>query len=129
MQVFVLLYNPRTDSEGLHTIRQGNRDKVLMFESADDATRYALMLEAQDFPVPTVESIDDDEIKSFCRDAGYDFELIPEGVLEIPPEANLEPEWQPDKSRETLSPSSTTESSEFGSGELDAIRRRLEGLL
>jgi hypothetical protein len=29
-----------------------------MFEAEDDATRFALMLEAQDFPEATVEAMD-----------------------------------------------------------------------
>ena len=33
----------------------------LLFENLDDAERYAGLLEAQDFPVPTVESLDREE--------------------------------------------------------------------
>jgi len=58
MRVFVLLFNAGTENEGIHTIQMGAINKVLMFESEDDATRYALLLEAQDFPTPTVEKID-----------------------------------------------------------------------
>ncbi len=49
MRVFVLIFNAGTDNEGIHTIRVGDRNKILMFESEDDALRFALMLEAQDF--------------------------------------------------------------------------------
>jgi hypothetical protein len=66
MRVFVLLFNARTENEGIHTIQLGDRHKVLMFESEDDATRFGVMLEAQDFPEPAVEAIDDREIKEFC---------------------------------------------------------------
>jgi hypothetical protein len=66
MRVFVLLFNARTENEGIHTIQLGDRNKVLMFESEDDATRFGVMLEAQDFPEPAVEAIDDEEIKEFC---------------------------------------------------------------
>jgi hypothetical protein len=61
MRVFVLLFNARTENEGIHTVRVGDaegslpgvgRNQVLMFESEDDATRFALMLEAQDFLPP-----------------------------------------------------------------------------
>ena len=52
MRVFVLLFNARTENEGIHTIQLGDRNKVLMFESEDDATRFGVMLEAQDFPNP-----------------------------------------------------------------------------
>ena len=61
MRVFVLLFNAGTENEGIHTIRIGDRNKVLMFESEDDANRFALMLEAQDFPPPSVEEIDSEE--------------------------------------------------------------------
>jgi hypothetical protein len=52
-----------------------NRNKVLMFESEDDAARFALMLEAQDFPPATVEAFDSEELKEFCQSADYDWKL------------------------------------------------------
>jgi hypothetical protein len=67
MRVFVLLFNARTENEGIHTVRVGDRNQVLMFESEDDASRFALMLEAQDFPPATVEPMDSEEIEEFCE--------------------------------------------------------------
>jgi len=49
MKVFVLLFNPGTENEGIHTLSMGDRHLVLMFEDEDDAIRYSLLLEAQDF--------------------------------------------------------------------------------
>lgn len=131
MRVFVLLFNARTENEGIHTIQMGDRNKVLMFESEDDATRYALLLEAQDFPTPTIESIDSEEIEEFCRSADYEWELIGDGKLEIPPDKNVDnTDWnaegeysEPEKATETET------DSEMPSSELENIRRRLEGLL
>lgn len=118
MRVYVLLFNPRTENEGIHSVRVGDRDKILIFKSEDDATRYALMLEAQDFPVPVVEEIGEDEVIEFCNSQGFEYELLEEGVLVLPPDSNLDStDWQPD------SPP-TTEISD-----LDRIRRQLEGLL
>lgn len=120
MRVFVLLFNARTENEGIHTIRVGERNKVLIFESEDDATRFALMLEAQDFPSATVEAMDAEEIKEFCESADYDWELIPEGALALPPETNVEQtEWQIDRQKQA----------DVADSELDSIRRKLEGLL
>ncbi|MEG3438503.1 DUF3110 domain-containing protein [Pannus brasiliensis CCIBt3594] len=125
MRVFVLLYNAGTDSEGIHTIQMGHINKVLMFESEDDATRYALLLEAQDFPAPAVERIDSEEVEEFCRSAGYEVELIKEGMLAIPPESNVEElDWQKEEV-----PPAEEDPSEIPEAELDSIRRRLEGLL
>jgi hypothetical protein len=125
MRVFVLLYNAGTETEGIHTIQMGEVNKVLMFESEDDATRYALLLEAQDFPVPTVERIDSEEVEEFCQSAGYETELVKEGMLAIPPESNVEDiDWQKEEV-----PPAEEEVSEIPDAELDSIRRRLEGLL
>lgn len=119
MRVFVLLFNARTENEGIHTVRVGERNKVLIFESEDDATRFALMLEAQDFPTATVEGIDTEEIKEFCESADYDWEIISDGALALPPETNVEQtDWQVDEQKPADSDS-----------ELDSIRRKLEGLL
>jgi Protein of unknown function (DUF3110) len=128
MRVFVLLFNARTENEGIHTIQTGDRNKVLMFESEDDAARFALMLEAQDFPAPTVEAMDAEEIKDFCDSADYDWEVVPEGALALPPEINIEQtDWQEDENEEE--PIVEKPDSEISDPELDSIRRRLEGLL
>lgn len=119
-QVYVLLFNARTENEGIHTIQIDDRQTVLMFEEEDDATRFALLLEAQDFPTATVEAIDLEEIEAFCQSAGYDSELVTEGMLAMPPETNLEKtDWQPDIKK--------TEQPEIS--ELERIRRQLENLL
>ncbi len=128
-KIYVLLFNARTENEGIHTVQMGDRNKILMFESEDDATRYALLLEAQDFPTPTVEPFDSEEIEEFCRQADYDWEVISEGELAIPPEQNVEnitwgEDEEPEKSTET-----ETTTSEMSSEELEQIRRKLEGLL
>ena len=148
MKVFVLLFNPRTENEGIHTLSVGDRHLVLMFEDEDDATRYALLLEAQDFLPPSVEALDRDEIESFCEDANYEAHLIPKGftptsqfdrLLLVPPELNEERTlWQADgshqKEKETNplrsgGKGTPEEETEFSQDQLDQIRRRLEGLL
>ncbi|WGV27486.1 DUF3110 domain-containing protein [Halotia branconii] len=137
MRVFVLIFNANTENEGIHTIRVGDRNKILMFESEDDALRFALLLEAQDFPVPTVDALDAEEIKEFCESAGYEWEIIPENSdLIIPPEINLEEtDWQADDQKEDIDDSfrfnqvPPAEEPELSDSELDKIRRQLEGLL
>jgi hypothetical protein len=124
-RIFVLLINAGTENEGIHTLQMGGRNKVLMFESEDDAMRYALMLEAQDFPAPSVEAFGSDEIEEFCREAGYDCELVETGRLELPPENNVErTDWQ----LESQEPE-TADAADLSDSDLEAIRRRLEGLL
>lgn len=140
MRVYVLLIAADTDNQGIHTIKEfgTDRHKVLMFECEDDATRYALLLEAQDFPTPTVEAIDSEEVESFCRDAGYDTELVREGTTApvIPPPANIELEdWEQKNAPADAKAAETTQTQEdpgdreMSDTDLDDIRRRLEKLL
>lgn len=122
MRVYVLLFNAGTENEGIHTIQVGDRNTVLMFEEEDDATRFGVLLEAQDFPSPSVEEIEEEEIKEFCRSVQYEWQLVRSGELAVPPEHNVEQtDWQEDQK--------PSEASDFSNDELDSIRRRLEGLL
>jgi hypothetical protein len=129
MQVYVLLFNAGTDNEGIHSLQANGRNTVLMFEAEEDATRFGLMLEAQDFPTPTVEGFAQDEIEEFCLEAGFDYRLIPSGALMIPPDSAVEQiDWNPDGHYEDTVPP-TADESRLSNEELDAIRRRLEKLL
>ena len=110
MNIFVLLYNSGTEKEGIHSIEFKGRTIVLMFEVIDDAERYCGLLEAQDFPVPSVESFNIDEIRDFCNKLDYECKLVernfvpksPEDRLLIsPPQRNLEVEnWSKNQSNE-----------------------------
>ena len=139
MRVLVLIFNAGTDNEGIHSIRISNAqgiegNKILMFESEDDATRFALMLEAQDFAVPTVEMMNADDVKEFCESTGYYWEVIPENSeLVLPPEINVEQtDWQAETemadTNEEFS-SLNPPSPEIANSELESFRRKLEGLL
>ncbi|NCJ06918.1 DUF3110 domain-containing protein [Synechococcales cyanobacterium C] len=123
MPVYVLLFNARTANEGIHTLRINDanglsQEVVLAFESEDDATRFGLLLEAQDFPEATVEPLDLEEVRAFCNEAGYVLQPVPEGTLVVPPGMNLDTtDWHSDADpRPPLS-------------EMDQIRQRLEKLL
>ena len=130
MRVHVLLFDAGSDNEGIHSLEIAGRTVVLLFENPDDAERYAGLLEAQDFPVPTVESLEREDVELFCRDAGYEARFVASGFVPesdeerlfmAPPEANRDvSQWKEEES------SPETESS---SSELDAMRKRLEGLL
>jgi hypothetical protein len=129
MLVYILLFNAGTDNEGIHTIQMGDRNTILMFKDEDDALRYSLLLEAQDFPEPKVEAIDSDEVEQFCRQADYDSKLVESGQLEIPPEKNVEDlNWEEKENTRNYSSEEEPEDS-MASDELERIRRQLEGLL
>ena len=108
MDIFVLLYNSGTDKEGIHSIELKEKTIVLMFEDKDDALRYCGLLEAQDFPVPTVEMIEIEEIKDFCIKLDYECRLVEKNfipktaedrLLISPPQKNLEVnDWERENS-------------------------------
>jgi len=122
MRVYVLLFNTGSENQGIHSLKMGDRDIVLMFESEDDATRFAVMLEAQEFPEPTVEEIDAEEIEAFCEDAGYEARHIPQGELITPPDSTV-----PQMDWNLLEKGKSAQAS--SSDDLDEVRRRLEKLL
>ncbi|PSN11962.1 DUF3110 domain-containing protein [filamentous cyanobacterium CCT1] len=144
MVVYVLLFNARTDNEGIHAETMNGQNLILMFEHEDDATRYALMLEAQDFPEATVEGFEQTEIEEFCESVGYGYRLIPEGTLAVPPEYNLDEHlWDPDQPNPDLQPQDQPSDQRnerpsdrpdeavggISQAELDRMRQQLEKLL
>ena len=152
MRVHVLLFDAGTDSEGIHSLEIAGRTVVLLFENPDDAERYAGLLEAQDFPVPTVEALDREDVDLFCREAGYEARLIESGFVPsndeerlfmAPPQSNRDvSNWKDDMvsdapvSDDGVSEQQAGEPARQGletepesNPELDELRLRLEGLL
>ena len=81
MLVQVLLFEAGKDSEGIHSLELDGKTVVLMFENEDDAASYCVLLEAQDFPCPSIEKIEREEIEYFCSQAGYESRFIESGCL------------------------------------------------
>ena len=152
MRVHVLLFDAGTDSEGIHSLEIAGRTVVLLFENPDDAERYAGLLEAQDFPVPTVEALDREDVDLFCREAGYEARVIESGFVPsndeerlfmAPPQSNRDvSNWKDDTNPDNPIPDNAIpeqhaaeparqglETEPESNPELDELRRRLEGLL
>jgi len=137
-RVHVLLFDAGSDQEGIHSIELGGRTVVLLFEDPDDAERYAGLLEAQDFPVPTVEVLDRGEIEIFCNEAGYEARFVPAGFLPrsdderlliAPPQRNMDVSQWKEQQAATGTSAGEGIASEITDPELEAFRRSLEGLL
>ena len=134
MPVHVLLFDAGTDQEGIHSLELNGRTVVLLFEDSDDAERYAGLLEAQDFPVPTVEPLDREEMELVCGEAGYEARFVPAGFLPqsaedrlliAPPERNMDvTNWQEQREQQEQQAGDTSPDPS-----LEAFRRQLEGLL
>ncbi|MEA5464211.1 DUF3110 domain-containing protein [Leptothoe sp. PORK10 BA2] len=132
MRVFVVLFNARTENEGIHSLKVGDRNIVLMFEDEDDATRFGGLLEAQDFPPCSVEGFESEEIEEFCHGAGYEAKHVETGTLVMPPDQNLETtDWDPETRPGGLGSQSSPADMDrdMSQNELDRIRQQLENLL
>jgi Protein of unknown function (DUF3110) len=131
MRVYVILFNARTNNEGIHSLQSGDHNVIMMFTERDDAERYAIMLEAQDMPTPSVEEMDATEIEEFCASSNYECLLVEAGMLVVPPENNVtETDWQSDGSHLSSGSSTDNASDRPSDGiDYDQIRRQLEGLL
>ena len=143
MAVHVLLFDAGSENEGIHSLELHGVTVVLLFEDRDDAERYAGLLEAQDFPEPSVEAIERQEMEEFCANAGYEARFVPAGFLPQTAEERLliaPPEHNRDVSNWRDQPESGGAANEAGAdrdgdpissgdAELEAFRRRLEGLL
>ena len=130
MLVHVLLYEAGTESEGIHSLELKGSTVILMFQDRDDADRYCGLLEAQDFPTPTVEELTRVDIESFCVEAGYEARFVEKGFIPTtdeerlmisPPLSNLEVEKWNDK--DVLNNHDTS------NDQLENIKKRLENLL
>jgi hypothetical protein len=131
-RVHVLLFDAGSDQEGIHSIELAGRTVVLLFEDPDDAERYAGLLEAQEFPVPSGEIIEREEMELFCSQAGYEARLVPAGFLPsndeerlliAPPQGNMDVSLWKQEDGPSDPPTSTADPA------LEAFRRSLEGLL
>ena len=130
MLVHVLLYDAGTESEGIHSLELKGCTVILMFEDKDDAERYCGLLEAQDFPTPSVEELTRRDIEAFCVEAGYEARYVEKGFIPStdeerlmisPPHSNLEVgNWH---NQENINEQTSTHD------QLEDIKKRLENLL
>ncbi len=128
MKLWVLLFNADSDNQGIYTRLEDGKNIVLAFIQEDDAIRYAMLLEAQDFPSAVTESIDEKELVEICDDTGLGLNIVQEDELVIPPVSNVEKtDWQADDSNQLDQIKDPDFSPE--SLEIEIIRRKLEGLI
>jgi len=134
MIVHVLLYELGTDKEGIHSIELNGNTIVLMFEDKDDADRYCGLLEAQDFPVPSIELMQRDQIETFCTQSGYETRFVKKNFLPhteedrlliSPPQKNLDVSNWKETSSFNPEPDNTNLRDE---NDIDNFRKRLEDL-
>ena len=75
-----------SESEGAYSVNTQNGESVLyLFEDEDDAIRYALLLEEQDYPEMHVIEVDGKVVIKTCELHDYRYSIITKNDIVIPP--------------------------------------------
>ena len=74
------------EAEGAYSVTTEDGDQVLyLFEDEDDAIRYALLLEDQDYPEMHVIEVDGKVVIKTCELHDYMYSVITKNDIVIPP--------------------------------------------
>ena len=74
------------ENEGAYSVKDAERNQILyLFEEEDDATRYAMMLEEEDYPEMHVIEVEDEVMIKTCEYHDYRYTVISSHDFVIPP--------------------------------------------
>jgi hypothetical protein len=82
--MFILAVDGK-ESEGAYAPSINNKNILYMFEEHEDAERYSMQLEADDFPKMAVVEVPDDVAIRLCEDNGYSYCIVTPEDIVIPP--------------------------------------------
>ena len=86
--MFLLAISGKED-EGAYSVMDEDGEKALyLFEEEDDATRYAGLLEAEDYPEMSVVEVDEEICIKMCNTYNYRYVIISSDDFVIPPRDN-----------------------------------------
>ena len=75
-----------SETEGAYSVNTEDGEQVLyLFEDEDDAIRYALLLEDQNFPEMHVVEVDGKVVIKTCEMHDYRYSVITKNDIVIPP--------------------------------------------
>tara|TARA_Y100001970_G_C14153301_1_gene813997 strand:+ start:500 stop:778 length:279 start_codon:yes stop_codon:yes gene_type:complete len=74
------------EHEGAYSVTDDHGDKILyIFQEEDDAIRFAMMLEDQDYPDMHVLQVEDRVVIATCENHGYNYAVITKNDIVVPP--------------------------------------------
>jgi hypothetical protein len=83
--MFVLTIEGKED-EGAYSVSNEYGEQVLyLFQEEDDALRYAMMLEDEDYPTMHVIEVDDEVMVKACEYSSTRYALITPNDIVVPP--------------------------------------------
>ena len=75
------------ENEGAYSVPTEDGDQILyLFEEEDDATRYAMMLETDDYPEMHVIEVEDEVMIKTCEIHDYNYTVITSDDIVVPPD-------------------------------------------
>ena len=94
---WVLIFNAGQDDEGLYTLQGSEASQqqhgndgtyVLAFEQHEEASRFAMLLQAQGFDMPTATEWPAEQLSEFCSSTEFGLGFVPHEALLVPPQLN-----------------------------------------
>ena len=83
--MFILTIHGK-ETEGAYSVANEDGEQVLyLFEEEDDAIRYAMMLEEEDYPEMHVIEVEDRVMLKTCDAYNYQYTIITKNDIVIPP--------------------------------------------
>ena len=74
------------ENEGAYSVEDDNGNHILyLFQEEDDATRYAMQLEDNNYPEMHVIEVEPDMKIGVCEQHGYEYTVITPNDIVIPP--------------------------------------------
>jgi hypothetical protein len=86
--MFILTINGREDEGAYSVIDDDGIQTLYIFEEEDDAVRFAIMLEEEEYPEMHVMEVDEEVVISICEAHDHQYAIITKDDLVIPPEIN-----------------------------------------
>ncbi len=75
------------ENEGAYSVTDSFGNQILyLFEEEDDATRYAIMLEQEDYPEMHVIEVEDEVMIKTCEAHDYNYTVITGDDIVVPPD-------------------------------------------
>jgi hypothetical protein len=83
--MYILTVNGK-ENDGAYSVKDDEGNQILyLFEEEDDACRYAMMLEDDDYPPMHVIEVEDEVMIKTCEVHDYNYTVITENDIVIPP--------------------------------------------
>lgn len=86
--MYIISIQGREEEGAYSAIDEEGENVLYMFEEYDDAERFAMLLEEEDFPTMTVLEVPTAEIVKSCKIHDFKYVIFDENDIVVPPDNN-----------------------------------------